>query len=74
MSRLPTPRAREVVTALKRAGFIEHHQKCSHLYFWHPVRHLMTTVPMHSGDLHRGLFKMILKQAGLSEDQIRELL
>lgn len=74
MSRLPTPRPREVVSALKRAGFIEHHQKGSHLYLWHPTRRLMTSVPMHCSDLHRGLFKAILKQAGLSEDQFRELL
>lgn len=74
MSRLPTPRSREVVSALKRAGFIEHHQRGSHLYLWHPTRRVMTSVPMHSGDLHRGLFKAILKQAGLSEEGFRELL
>jgi predicted RNA binding protein YcfA (HicA-like mRNA interferase family) len=74
MSRLPTPRPREVVAALKRVGFVEHHQKGSHLYLWHPERRVMTSIPMHSGDLHRGLFKAILKQTGLSEDQFRELL
>lgn len=74
MSRLPTPRPREVVAALKRVGFIEHHQKGSHLYLWHPGLRVMTSVPIHSGDLHRGLFKAILKQTGLSEDQFRELL
>jgi hypothetical protein len=29
---------------------------------------------MHPGDLHRGLLKAIIKQAGLTEAQFRELL
>jgi predicted RNA binding protein YcfA (HicA-like mRNA interferase family) len=29
---------------------------------------------MHSGDFHRGLLKDILKQAGITEEQFRELL
>jgi predicted RNA binding protein YcfA (HicA-like mRNA interferase family) len=29
---------------------------------------------MHAGDLHRGLMKTIIKQAGLTEDEFRDLL
>jgi predicted RNA binding protein YcfA (HicA-like mRNA interferase family) len=74
MSRLPTVKPREAVAALKKAGFLEHHQRGSHLYLWHPAKHRMTSVPMHPGDLHRGLLKAILKQADLSEAEFRELL
>ena len=74
MSRLPTVTASEMVRALKRAGFVEHHQKGSHLYLWHGERQMMTGVPMHPGDLKRSLMKAIIKQAGLTEDDFRRLL
>ena len=74
MSRLPTAKPTEVVAALKQAGFLEHHQRGSHLYLWHPSKRRMTTVPMHPGDLHRGLLKRILTQASLTEDEFRALL
>ena len=74
MSRLPTITAREMVAALKRAGFIEAGQRGSHLSFWHEERKLVTTVPIHPGDLPRPLVKAILKQAGLGDDEFRDLL
>ncbi|MBW8876088.1 MAG: type II toxin-antitoxin system HicA family toxin [Acidobacteria bacterium] len=74
MSRLPTLQPRQLVAALKRAGFIEHHQTGSHLYLWHPSRKRMTSIPMHPGDLKRGTASAILKQAGLTEDELRDLL
>jgi predicted RNA binding protein YcfA (HicA-like mRNA interferase family) len=66
--------ARELVAALKRAGFVEHHQTGSHLYLWHPTKKRMTSVPMHPGDLKRGTTQAILKQAGLTEADLRHLL
>lgn len=74
MTRLPTVNARKVIAALKRAGFEEAKQRGSHLYFWHPVRKLETSVPIHPGDLKRSLVRGILQQAGLTEDEFRKLL
>lgn len=74
MSRLPTVTAKQVVSALKRVGFSEVHQKGSHLYLWHAGRKLLTGVPMHPGDLGRGLVRRILKQAGLTEAEFRKIL
>ncbi len=74
MARLPTITARELVAALKRAGFIEDGQRGSHLRMWHPERRVITTVPIHSGDLPRPLVKAIIKQAGLGDDEFGELL
>jgi len=73
VTRLPTLTARKVVAALKRAGFVEHHQRGSHLYLWHPTKKRLTTVPMHDRDLHRGVLKAILKQADLSEVEFHKL-
>jgi len=69
--------ARELVAALKRAGFQELRRRRtagSHLHLWHPEKRLLTTVPMHPGAMSRGLVKEILRQAGLSEAEFRELL
>lgn len=72
--RLPTVTAKHIVAALKKAGFEEVNQKGSHLYLWHGVRKALTGVPMHPGDVGRGLVKRILKQAGISEEEFRRFL
>lgn len=72
--RLPSVTAREMLVALKRAGFRELHQKGSHQYLWHDGKKLLTGVPMHPGDLGRGLVRRILKQAGLSEEEFRRFM
>lgn len=64
----------KLVRALKRAGFVEGDQRGSHLTLWHPTNGSQTTVPVHGGDVKRGLMKLILKQAGLSENDFRKLL
>jgi predicted RNA binding protein YcfA (HicA-like mRNA interferase family) len=74
MSRLPSLTAKQVLQALKRGGFVARHQSGSHLYLEHPITKHATTVPMHPGELKRWLLKEIVKQAGLSEDEFRELL
>ena len=35
---------------------------------------LTTSVPKHPGNLKKGLFKAILKQANITEDELRKLL
>ena len=72
--RLPALTAKQVVAALKKAGFEEHTQEGSHLVLQNRATKLRTVVPMHSGDLGRGLLKRIIKQAGLSERKFRNLI
>jgi len=74
MSRLPTVKPRQVVRALKRAGFEEHHQRGSHRYLRHPETRRMTSVPMHPGDLPRGTLRAILSQTGITVEEFLELL
>lgn len=74
MSRLPTVTPRQVVRALKRAGFEEHHQRGSHLYLRHPETRRMTSVPMHPGDLPRGTLRAILRQVEITPDDFAKLL
>jgi predicted RNA binding protein YcfA (HicA-like mRNA interferase family) len=74
MSRLPAVKPRQVVAVLRRAGFIEHHQKGSHLFLWNSQTRRMTTVPQHPGDLKMGTLRAIIKQAGLTEEQFAQSL
>lgn len=74
MSRLPSVKPRQVIRALKRAGFEEHHQRGSHLYLRHPETRRMTSVPMHPGDLPRGTLRAILHQVGITPEEFARLL
>jgi predicted RNA binding protein YcfA (HicA-like mRNA interferase family) len=74
MGRLKQIKPRELVDALKQAGFEEYDQKGSHLILVDEERDLQTSVPIHTGDIGRGLLKKILKQAKLTEEEFIELL
>jgi len=74
MTRLPTLTARKLVAALNQAGFEEVKWRGRHLYLAHLAKDLETCVPMHAGDLGRDLVRAIIHQAGLTEDEFRNLL
>jgi predicted RNA binding protein YcfA (HicA-like mRNA interferase family) len=74
MSRLPTLTPRQVVAALKKAGFIEDTQSGSHLILKNPETKRRLPVPIHAKDLKRPLMRAIIKQAGLTEALFRALL
>jgi predicted RNA binding protein YcfA (HicA-like mRNA interferase family) len=65
-------KAKEVLRKLKRAGFEERRQSGSHLVLRHENGR-QTYLPMHTGDVPTGTFKAILKQAGISEEEFRDL-
>lgn len=71
MSRLPILTPREVLNALKKAGFVEAHRhtKGSHVFLWHPERRVSTVVAVHAKDIPRPSLKTIPKQAEMSEDE-----
>jgi len=74
-ARLPGARAKEVIHALERAGFVADPQKAtSHLMLRHPLTKRTTSVPIHSAELPRWLLKKIIRDAGLTEDQFRAFL
>jgi predicted RNA binding protein YcfA (HicA-like mRNA interferase family) len=74
VERLPSVRAKDVVAALQRAGFVVERQKGSHVILREPASKRMTVVPMHPGEFPRPLLQTILKQAGLSVEEFRKLL
>ncbi|MDH3318381.1 MAG: type II toxin-antitoxin system HicA family toxin [Betaproteobacteria bacterium] len=64
--------AREVLARLRRAGFEEVRQSGSHKVLRHADGR-QTYVAMHSRDVPEGTFRKILKQAGLTLEQFRNL-
>ena len=74
--RLPSVKAREVMRALERAGFVHVRSKGSHRVFQHPDdRTRRTIVSDHaSKDVPRGTLRKILDQAGITVEEFIDLL
>lgn len=75
MPKLPVISGKELIAALKRAGFVEVRQKGSHVSLEKVTseRNYRTVVPMHR-ELAKGTLLDILQQAGLSRDDLLKLL
>ena len=62
-----------MIRALEKLGFTLKRQRGSHAFFHH-IDGRCTIVPIHPGDLPRGIMRQILRDAGLNEDEFRKLL
>jgi predicted RNA binding protein YcfA (HicA-like mRNA interferase family) len=76
MTDLPSVNAARLIRALQRAGFFVHHATGGHYVLKHPERPaIRIVVPYHgSADIKRGILRSILGQAGLSADDLIDLL
>ena len=74
MSRLPSLRPRQVVTALERCGFIVVRVAGSHSQLFNQRTRRHTTVPHHNRELPRGTIAAIIQQAGLTREEFLRLL
>lgn len=73
MPPLPSVNAPELIRALKRAGFREVGQKGSHLKLRRGDN--VVTVPVHgSRDIRRGTLRTILRYAGMTVQELLDLL
>ena len=74
MARLPVISGRRVVRALERAGYELDRQRGSHMVLRHSQPpHRRVVVPDHR-EVARGTLRAILRSAGLSIEEFRELL
>ncbi len=64
------PTARDLVRFLRRQGYRQVRQAGSHLILEHSSRR-MQVIPVHRGDLPKGLFVRILKDAGFTLEDFR---
>jgi predicted RNA binding protein YcfA (HicA-like mRNA interferase family) len=73
--KLPSVNARQLIRALKRAGFEEQRQRGSHLHLKRDSDGKRVTVPVHKGrSVPTGTLRAILRDADISGDTFIELL
>ena len=73
MPKLPVISGPEAVKALQRAGFVVRRQSGSHVVLTSGERTI--SVPVHGGrDLKPGTLRSIIRDAGLTADDLRRLL
>jgi len=74
MAYLPSVSARRLRRVLEKRGFEIDRQVGSHVFLKKMPEGFVTSVPMHRGDIDKGLLTSILKQAHLSVEELKELL
>jgi len=74
MPKLPRVKPKQVIKALKRAGFYVDHITGSHYILYKDDSSPPISIPYHNKDLKLGTLKNILKQAKLSVKEFIELL
>jgi predicted RNA binding protein YcfA (HicA-like mRNA interferase family) len=64
---------REVIKALRRIGFVVDHQRGSHVFLHNLEKNISVVVPDHK-ELKKGTLNSILKKAGITVEQLKELI
>jgi predicted RNA binding protein YcfA (HicA-like mRNA interferase family) len=75
MPKLPSLSPQRVITILEKKGFLLKRVTGSHYIFAHPETKRRVTVPFHSSqDVARGTLIQILEDAGISREELQDLL
>jgi predicted RNA binding protein YcfA (HicA-like mRNA interferase family) len=75
MPRLPSLSPQKVIAILEKKGFTLKRVTGSHYIFAHPETKRRVTVPFHSSrEVAKGTLLQILEDAGISREEIQELL
>ena len=74
MSKLPSLTGKEIVSLLKKAGFVMERQRGSHVFLRHKDGRA-TVVPIHSGEtIGPGLLSKILRNVEMTKDELLKIL
>ena len=74
MSKLPSLTGKEIVSLLKKAGFMVGRQRGSHVFLKHEDGRA-TVVPVHSGErIGPGLLSKILRDVEMTKEELSEVL
>ncbi len=71
MHKLPSLTSQEVVRILERKGYVLDRAKGSHRIYYHSESKRRVIIPYHRKDLPKGTLMEILKQAGISKDELK---
>jgi len=72
MPKLPSLTPRKIIKILESKGFILDRIKGSHHIYYHPETKKRAVVPLYKKNLPKGTLLEILKQAGISKDNLRD--
>jgi predicted RNA binding protein YcfA (HicA-like mRNA interferase family) len=64
---------KDVVKALRRIGFVVDHQRGSHVFLHNLDKNISVIVPNHK-EIKIGTLHSILKKAGLTVDELKDLM
>jgi len=70
MHKLPSLTPQKVIKILERKGFVLDRVKGSHRAYYHSESKKRVIIPYHKKDLPKGTLMEILKQAGISKDEL----
>jgi predicted RNA binding protein YcfA (HicA-like mRNA interferase family) len=64
---------KDVAKALRRSGYVVDHQRGSHLFMHNLEKNSSLVIPLHK-ELKKGTLHGILKKAGLSMEDLKDLI
>ena len=64
---------KRVVKALRRIGYIVDHQRGDHVFMHNLKKNLSVIVPLHK-DVKKGTLNNIIKKAGITIEELKELI
>jgi predicted RNA binding protein YcfA (HicA-like mRNA interferase family) len=70
MSNSPSLTPKDIIRILKKKGFILDRSRGSHQIWLHPISRKRAIVPMPRKDLPAGTLYSILKQAGITKNEL----
>ena len=73
MSKLPSITSQKVIKVLEKRGFVLERTKGSPYTYYNPETKRRVVVPVHKKDLPKGTLLEILKEAGLTREELKEL-
>ncbi len=74
MPKTPSLTPEKIINILKKKGFKLDRIKGSHHIFYHPEMKRRVIVALHKKNLPKGTLLEILKQAGISKDELKDSL
>jgi predicted RNA binding protein YcfA (HicA-like mRNA interferase family) len=74
MPKLPSLTPQKIIKVLEKKGFVLDRIKGSHHIYYHLETKRRVVVPLHKRDLPKGTLLEIIKQAGISKEELKDLL
>jgi predicted RNA binding protein YcfA (HicA-like mRNA interferase family) len=74
MPKLPSLTPQKIIRVLGRKGFALDRSRGSHRIYYHSELKRRVVVPFHKKDLPKGTLLEILKQAGISKEELKGLI